>query len=107
VTAKDDKSAEDLLKKAVTIDPTMTTAQQALADLYERTGNEDAAFQTYQAWVQAGARTPLPYNRIGEILENRKDFAGALDAYTKSLKVEWNQPPIIMAKKRVEDAVRK
>jgi hypothetical protein len=107
VAAKDDKTAEDLLKKAVAIDPTMTTAQQALADLYERTGNEEAAFHTYQAWVQAGARTPLPYNRIGEMLENRKDFAGALEAYSSSLKVEWNQPPIITAKKRVEDAVKK
>ena len=80
----------------------MTAAQQALVDLYERQGNEDAALAAYQAWVLAGAATPLPYNRIGEILEKRKDFKGALEAYTKSLKVEWNQPPIIEAKTRLE-----
>jgi hypothetical protein len=102
VADKKDNEALPILKKAVALDPTMTAAQQALVDLYERAGNEDAALAAYQAWVLAGAATPLPYNRIGEILEKRKDFKGALEAYTKSLKVEWNQPPIIEAKKRLE-----
>jgi hypothetical protein len=56
----------------------------------------------YRAWAAAGAATPLPYNRIGQILEKQKDYKGALDAYTTSLKIEWNQPPIIEAKERVE-----
>ena len=99
---KHDDAALPILKQAVALDPTMTAAQQALVDLYERKGKEDLALAAYQAWVQAGAATPLPYNRIGEILEKRKDFKGALEAYTKSLKVEWNQPPIIDAKKRIE-----
>ena len=94
--------AEKLLLSAVKADPTLTAARQALADLYERKGDEPAAFKTYQDWVAAGAATPLPYNRIGEILEKRKDFKGALDAYTKSLAVEWNQPPIIEAKSRLQ-----
>jgi predicted TPR repeat methyltransferase len=68
-------------------------------------GDEDAALAAYQAWVQAGAATPLPYNRIGEILEKRKDYKAALESYAKSLKVEWNQPPIIEAKKRLETKV--
>jgi hypothetical protein len=99
---KEEKKALDLVRKAVAIDPTFTTAQQALVDLLEKSGNEDDALAAYQAWVQAGASTPLPYNRIGEILEKRKDYKGALESYTKSLKVEWNQPPIIEAKKRLE-----
>jgi hypothetical protein len=94
--------AEKLLLSAVKDDPALTAARQALADLYERKGDEAAAFKTYQDWVAAGAATPLPYNRIGEILEKRKDFKGALDAYTKSLAVEWNQPPIIDAKSRLQ-----
>ena len=40
-----------------------------------------------------------------EILEKRKDYKGALEAYTQSLKVEWNQPPIIEAKSRLEKLV--
>jgi hypothetical protein len=94
--------AEKLLLSSVKDDPALTAARQALADLYERKGDEAAAFKTYQDWVAAGAATPLPYNRIGEILEKRKDFKGALDAYTKSLAVEWNQPPIIDAKSRLQ-----
>ena len=94
--------AEKLLLSALKADPTLTAARQSLADLYERKGDEAAALKTYQDWVASGAATPLPYNRIGEILEKRKDFKGALDAYTKSLIVEWNQPPIIDAKSRLQ-----
>ena len=102
-----DKDAIELVKKAVAMDPTQTTSQQALADLYEKSGDEESAMAAYQAWVQAGAATPLPYNRLGEIMEKRKDYKSALDFYTKSLKVEWNQPPIIEAKKRLEGIVNK
>jgi hypothetical protein len=99
---KKDKESIEVVKKAVAIDPTFTTSHQALLDLYEKAGDEDVVLEAYKAWVQAGATTPLPYNRIAQILEKRKDFKGALEFYTKSLKVEWNQPPIIEAKKRLE-----
>jgi hypothetical protein len=94
--------ARRLLEQAVQSDPSMSAAHQALADLMERSGDEDAAFKVYQAWAVAGATTPLPYNRIGEILEKRKDFRGALEAYTKSIEIEWNQPPTIEAKSRMQ-----
>ena len=97
--------AEKLLHTALQADPTLTAARQALADLHERQGNESAALQAYQSWVSARPNTPLPYNRIGEILEKRKDYPGALAAYTQSLVVEWNQPPIIEAKSRVQRIV--
>jgi tetratricopeptide (TPR) repeat protein len=99
--AKDDATAERLLKEATMLAPTLTAAHQALADVYGRKGDEPAALAVYQAWVEAGAATPLPYNRIGEILERRKDYKGALAAYTKSLEIEWNQPPAIEAKARL------
>jgi hypothetical protein len=107
VAEKIDDKAIEKVKQAVALDPTQTTSQQALADIYERKGDEANAMAAYQAWVQAGAATPLPYNRIGEILEKQKDYKGALESYTKSLKVEWNQPPIIEAKKRLEGIVNK
>jgi hypothetical protein len=98
----DSGKAKALLQQAVAADAGLSAAHQALADLCEKAGDQDGAFKTYQAWAQAGAATPLPYNRIGQILEKRKDFKGALEAYTKSLAIEWNQPPIIEAKSRME-----
>jgi Tfp pilus assembly protein PilF len=105
IADKQEDKAKELLKKAVGIDPSLTAAHQALADLLERAGDENAALDEYRSWTQSNPSTPLPYNRIGEILEKRKDYKGALDAYTKSLKIEWNQPPIIEAKKRLDSVV--
>jgi hypothetical protein len=97
-----ESSAEALLKKAMTADPSNAAVCQALAQLYDKNKNMDAALAVYQAWTAAGANTPLPYTRAGQILEDRKQYKGALDAYTRSLKIEWNQPPIIEAKSRME-----
>jgi hypothetical protein len=38
---------------------------------------------------------------IGQILERQGDAKGALDAFTKFLEIQWNQPPIIEAKSRL------
>ncbi len=100
--SNDLRTARDLLQQALKTDGTLAAAHQALGDIAERSGDEKAALEVYRAWATAGADTPLPYNRIGQILEKQKDYKGALDAYTKSLKIEWNQPPIIEAKERVE-----
>ena len=97
--------AEGLLRQAVAADPTLSAAHQALADLCDRRGNEDAALAAYRAWTATQPPTPLPYNRIGEILEKRKDLKGALAAFSQSLKIEWNQPPVIQAKSRLEKLV--
>jgi len=100
--AKDDARAHTLLQEALAADPSLSAAHQALADFLERKGDEDAAYEAYRAWTASGAATPLPYNRVGQILEKRKDYRGALDAYTKSLEIEWNQPPVIEARRRLE-----
>ena len=100
--ARDEARARDLLTQALQADPSLSGAHQALAESYEREGNEQAALEAYQAWIAAGPRTPLPYNCVGAILERRQDWAGALAAYAKSLEVEWNQPPILEAKSRLE-----
>ena len=100
---KDD--AKSLLKQALAAWPALTAAHQALADLAEQSGNEDEMLDVYRHWTASGARTPVPFNRLGAILEGRKDYKGALEAYTQSLKVEWNQPPTIEAKARMEKAL--
>ena len=106
VKESDAGKARELLKQAIAADAGMSAAHQALADLYEKAGDQDAALKTYQDWAAAGASTPLPYNRIGQILEKRKDYKGALDAYSQSLKIEWNQPPTIEAKAQMEKLLR-
>jgi Tfp pilus assembly protein PilF len=97
-----DAQAEELLKKAVAADPSHTGSWQALAQLYDRLKDADKAFDAYRAWAAAGANSPLPYNRIGQIYEARKQYELALEAYTQSLRIEWNQPPTIEAKARME-----
>ena len=94
-----------LLKQAISASPALDAAHQALADLCEKGGKEEETLDAYRQWTQAGARTPLPWNRLGEILEKRKDYKGALEAYKQSLKIEWNQPPIGEAKSRMEKLV--
>jgi hypothetical protein len=38
----------------------------------------------------------------GQFLERTENFAQALGEYQKSLTIEWNQPPIVEAVKRVQ-----
>ncbi len=97
-----DAEARDAFEQALKADPNLDAAHQRLCELQERSHDEKAALAAYKAWAAAGARTPLPYNKIGQILERQGDNKGALDAYTKSLEVEWNQPPIIEAKTRLQ-----
>jgi Tfp pilus assembly protein PilF len=98
--------AKDLLKKAIALSPDFTAAHQMLADLCEKAGNEDETLEAYRQWTASNPQTPLPWNRLGQLLEKRKDYKGALEAYTRSLKVEWNQPPAIEAKTRMEAKLR-
>jgi hypothetical protein len=103
---KDLAGAETLIRQAIAIDPTAWDAFQKLADILEQKGTEDQRLELYQTWVDNGAIVPLPYNRVAEILEKRKDTRGALEFYTRSLQVEWNQPPVIENKKRLGAALR-
>jgi hypothetical protein len=82
-------------------DPKLDAAHQRLCELEERGHDEKATLVAYKSWTASDPRTPLPYNKIGQILERQGDAKGALDAYTRSLEIEWNQPPIIEAKTRL------
>jgi DNA-binding SARP family transcriptional activator len=96
-----ESEAKQALQQAIKEDPHFDAAHQRLCELCERMNDENATLAAYRGWAAAGARTPLPYNKIGAILEGRHDDLGALEAYTKSLEIEWNQPPIIEAKSRL------
>jgi len=97
--------ARRLLRDAVVLDPSLQEAYQALADAAERKGDEGWILDAYRLWTISGPRRPLPWNRTGEILEKRKDPRGALRAYKASLHIEWNQPPVMEAVRRLEAAL--
>ena len=99
--AGNDAEARAALAQAIEADPKLDAAHQRFCELAERGQDEEAILAAYRAWAAAGPRAPLPYNKIGTILERKGDDQGALEAYTKSLKIEWNQPPIIEAKSRL------
>ncbi len=46
-------------------------------------------------------------NVLGALLEKQGKLKEALDQYTKSLQIEWNQPPISEAKIRIEKEMQK
>jgi uncharacterized protein YecT (DUF1311 family) len=107
IDAGKDTDARTTLQEAIKADPKLDAAYQRLCELEERGHDEKAILAAYKAWAASGARTPLPYNKIGQMLEKQGDAKGALDAYTKSLEVEWNQPPIIEAKSRLTLQLKK
>jgi len=43
---------------------------------------------------------------MGEIYEKRKQTGPALEAYKQSLEIEWNQPPVMEAIRRLEESRR-
>jgi|GEM_PF-4834057 len=43
---------------------------------------------------------------MGELLEKRKEPRGALDCFRTLLTIEWNQPPVMEAVKRIEAELR-
>ena len=102
-----DAEAHTAFQEALKADPKLDAAHQRLCELEERGHDEKAVLAAYKAWAASAPRTPLPYNKIGQILERQGDAKGALDAYTKSLEVEWNQPPVIEAKARLTLQLKK
>ena len=96
-----DGDARAALQEAIKADPKLDAAHQRLCELEERGHDDKAILAGYKAWAATSPRTPLPYNKIGQILERLGDTKGALEAYTRSLEIEWNQPPIIEAKSRL------
>jgi beta-galactosidase len=98
-----------LLRQSLAADPTLGDAYRALLDTAERTHDESQIMAAAWQWGLSGPPAPAPWNRFGALLEKRGDLRGALEAYRKSLVVEWNQPPIMEARRRLEqqEATRK
>jgi len=100
-------TARTALKETLELDPGQQDAYRLLADVCERKGDEDWLLDAYGLWSHSGPRSPLPWNRTGEIMEKRGNTQGALEVYKKSLAIEWNQPPVMDAVRRLEAGAKK
>jgi Tfp pilus assembly protein PilF len=98
--------AAGLVAGALALDEGCEDAYAVRGDLADKSGREDERLAVYQDWIDTGATRPRPYNEVGAILEKRGNLRGALDAYRQSLKVEWNQPPTIEIRSRLEQQVK-
>jgi beta-galactosidase len=94
--------AEAALKQATTADPGYGRAFLALGRVYKDTRRlEDAAVALRRASVLIPDSTEL-LNDLAGVLEARGKKAQALAVYYQSLKVNWNQPPVLEALRRLK-----
>ena len=77
IDAGKDADARAALAEAIKADPKLDAAHQRLCELEERGHDDKAVLAAYKAWAATDPRTPLPYNKIGQILERQGDTRGA------------------------------
>ena len=97
-----DSEAREFFKKSIAINPCLENSYMLLVDACGRMKDEQAVLDACRAWAKSGATVPLPYNRIGEILEKKGDLKGALQAYNNSIHVDWRQVHIVKTKIRIQ-----
>ncbi len=99
--------AKGLLVKALAAQPALEEGHRLLVATGERMQDEAGVLAACRAWVDAGATTVEPYNRMGAILERKGDLKEALYYYRQSFREDWSQVPVIRAKARLKQALEK
>jgi tetratricopeptide (TPR) repeat protein len=90
----------------VTKAPAKVDARKLLAfTLWKERRDYDGAEAQYLEALKVAGETADTLNKLGELNEQRKAFAKALQYYQRSLKTEWNQPPTMDAVQRVQAAI--
>jgi tetratricopeptide (TPR) repeat protein len=97
--------AEAKLQQAVQADDQNIAAWKELANLTAKTAQPDAVTALARKWIAAMPKSYEAHNMLGQLLEKDGKFADALKEYRESLRLEWNQPPIVEAAKRVQQKV--
>jgi hypothetical protein len=92
------------LEAALQADDQNTAAWKELAALTVATAEPAALPALCQKWIQAMPDSYEAHNVLGQFLEKQGKLPEALAEYRKSLVIEWNQPAIEQARKRLEDA---
>ena len=68
---------------------------------------QDEALALARRWVAAMPKSYQARNALGTLLEKQGKLREAMEQYTLSLQIEWNQPPTVEAKTRLEKALQK
>lgn len=81
IAAKDNDSARQALKKAISLDGNADIAHVALAKLEARTGKTDEALEIAEALQKRKPRSPVGFVLAGDVYLSMKRFGPALEAY--------------------------
>ncbi len=101
------KEAQSKLEAALAADPANTGAWQLLAELRAKTDDVRTFTALCEKWMAADGRNPQPYNVLAAYLESKGQKEEALKLYKQSLQIEWNQPPVGEAVRRLEKELKK
>jgi hypothetical protein len=93
------------LQQSVQADDQNIAAWKEWANLTAKTAQPDAATALSRKWIAAMPKSYEAHNMLGQLLEKDGKFPDALKEYRESLRLEWNQPPIVEAAKRVQQKV--
>ncbi len=98
------KAAEALasLEEALKADDQNVGAWVTLTEMHAATDDVNAFTSLCKRWFGALPRNYQAHNVLGKYLESKGKLADALAEYKKSLDIEWNQPPTIESKARLE-----
>ena len=103
---KQDKKEEAraVLDKALEADDTNMDAWGLYAELLTGAASVDEFTAFCERWSAAVPASFHPWNVLGRFYESQQMPAEALRAYRKSLEIEWNQPDVLQATERLEQA---
>ena len=120
-TARDAKRSQALLQEALTLRQANKTANAlakleeslkaddqnvgswvTLTEIHATSDGVDAFTALCKRWFAAVPKNYQAHNMLGKFLESKGRLAEALAEYKRSLELEWNQPPTIDAKVRLE-----
>jgi Tfp pilus assembly protein PilF len=90
------------LQAALDADDRNIAAWKESVALTASTADNAAVIALCRKWALAMPRSYEAHNNLGQYLEKAGNFTQALAEYQKSLTIEWNQPPIVEAVKRVQ-----
>jgi eukaryotic-like serine/threonine-protein kinase len=81
--------AIDTFKKVIELQPDNYIGYQQLGTVYQTIGRDDDALENYKKAI-AIRPSAQAYTNVGTLLHARRDYAGAIDAYQKSLELRPN-----------------
>ena len=118
---RDAKKSQALLQEALTLRQANQTADAlakledslkaddqnvgswvTLTEIHATTDGVEAFTALCKRWFAALPKNYQAHNVLGKFLESKGRLAEALAEYKRSLELEWNQPPTIEAKVRLE-----